>query len=125
MPTNGFGVALKTLRERRTLSGRELSTLAELDHAYENRLEAGEKTNPSDEVLDKLVRALKPGERDGRMLRWLAQHPNTDPALVLHVLNDPSVTMDEFTMAAGAVHRGGRPDPATLIERVRRVMREE
>src|SRR5213082_1489813 len=64
MPTNGFGVALKTLRERRTLYGRELSTLAELDHAYENRLEAGEKTNPSDEVLDKLVRALKPSERD-------------------------------------------------------------
>lgn len=125
MPANGFGVALKTLRERRTLSGRELSTLAGLDHAYENRLEAGEKANPSDEVLDKLVRALKPGERDSQMLRWLAQHPNTDHALVLHVLHDPSVTMDEFTMAAGAVHRGGRPDPVTLIERVRRVMREE
>jgi len=77
------------------------------------------------EVLDKLVRALKPSERDGRMLRWLAQHPDTDPALVLHVLNNRSVTMDQFTMAAGAVHRGARPDPATLIERVRRVMREE
>jgi transcriptional regulator with XRE-family HTH domain len=125
MPANGFGVALKTLRERRTLSGRELSTLAELDHAYENRLETGDKTNPSHEVLDKLVRALKPSERDGRILRWLAQHPNTDPALVLHALDDRSVTMDEFTMAAGAVHRGSRPDPATLIERVRRVMREE
>ena len=45
--------------------------------------------------------------------------------LRVHALNDPRVTMDEFTMAAGAVHRGDRPDPAKLIERVRRVIREE
>lgn len=125
MPQNGFGIALKTLRERRTLSGRELSTLADLDHAYEYRLEVGEKTNPSNEAVEKLVRALKPSDRDARMLRWLAQHPNTDPKLVVYVLEDPSVSLEVFTAAAGTVHRGVRPDPATLVERVRRIMEEE
>jgi hypothetical protein len=125
MPSNGFGIALKTLRERRTLSGRELSTLADLDHAYEYRLEVGEKTNPSDEALDKLIRALKPSDRDARILRWLVLHPNTDPKLVVHVLEDPSISLEVFSAAAGTVHRGARPDLATLIERIRRIMEEE
>jgi|SRR5208282_6928137 len=125
MPANGFGTALKILRERRTLSGRELSQLADLDHAYESRLEAGEKSNPSDEVLDRLVRALKASERDGRLLRWLAEHPETWIGLITYVLATESVTLEEFTVAAGTVHRGARPDPATLIERVRRILGEE
>lgn len=125
MPLNGFGTALKALRERRTLSGRELSTLAGLDHAYEYRLEAGEKTNPSSEALDKLVRALKPSDRDARILRWLAEHPDTDARLVLHVLEHEDVTLEVFTTAASAVHRGGKPDPVKLIERVKKILNEE
>ncbi len=125
LPT-GFGAALNKLRERRTLSLRELSTLAEVDHAYVYRLETGEKTNPSDEALEKLIRVLKPGARDAAMLKWLAAHPDTDPNLVLYVLDDPRVPLEHFTAAAGTVHRGtARPDPAKLLERVRKIMEEE
>ena len=34
MPQTGLGVALKTLRERRTLSLREIGQLSSVDHAY-------------------------------------------------------------------------------------------
>jgi len=126
MPPNGFGTALRKLRERRTLSVRELSTLAKLDHAYEYRLETSEKTNPSDEAMDKLIRALKPNDRDARMFRWLAEHPDTDTDFVVYALDDQSVTIEEFTAGAAMVHRGNiQPNPAKIIERVRRILSEE
>jgi transcriptional regulator with XRE-family HTH domain len=126
MPPNGLGAALTKLRDRRTLSIRELSTLVDVDHAYVYRLEMGEKTNPSDEAIEKLIRGLKPSDRDAKILKWLAQYPETDAKLVLHVLEDATVTIEEFTAAAATVHRGSvRPDPAKIIERVRRIMSEE
>ena len=126
MPANGLGTAITKLRERRTLSIRELSTLADVDHAYISRLESGDKTNPSPDAVERLLKGLKPGERDASMLRWLAEHPEADPKLVGHVLEDPQVTFAEFTIAAAAVHRGqARPEPAKLIERVRRILSEE
>ena len=63
MPQTGLGVALKTLRERRTLSLREIGQLSSVDHAYVHRLETGEKTNPSEDLVEKLLKVLKPGER--------------------------------------------------------------
>jgi transcriptional regulator with XRE-family HTH domain len=120
MARTGLGVALKTLRERRTLSLRELGQLSGVDHAYVHRLESGEKVSPSHEVVGKLLRALKAGERDAAVVDWLVDHAEADPKLVEHVLADPSVTADVFAAAAGVRHRGGaRPDPATLIERVK------
>lgn len=125
-PPSGFGAALTKLRERRGLSGRELSTLADLDHAYEYRLEVGEKTNPSPDAIDKLIRGLKPSDRDARVLRWLAEHPDTDAKYVTHVLDDHTVTLEEFTAGAAMAHRGRvRPEPAKVIERVRRILAEE
>lgn len=126
MQPNGLGAALSKLRDRRTLSIRELSTLADVDHAYIYRLETGEKTNPSDEALEKLTRGLKPSDRDTKILKWLAQHPDADAKLVVHVLEDETVTFEEFTIAAATAHRGNiRPVPAKLIERVRKIMSEE
>ncbi|TAK81059.1 MAG: XRE family transcriptional regulator [Betaproteobacteria bacterium] len=126
MPPNGLGAALSKLRDRRTLSIRELSTLADLDHAYVYRLETGEKTNPSVEAMEKLIRGLKPSDRDAKILKWLAQHPEANAKLVLHVLEDGTVTFEEFTVAAATAHRGNvRPDPAKLIDRVRKIMSEE
>lgn len=122
----GFGVLLRTLREERGLSPRELARLAEIDHAYVYRLETGEKESPSEEVLAKLVRALKAGKREAEMLRYLAQYRETDPALVKHVLGDPSVTFEIFASVAGAAFRGStRPDYGKLIERTRRILSEE
>lgn len=127
MPPNGFSTALTKLRERRTLSGRELSKLADVDHAYESRLEAGEKVNPSDETIGKLLRGLKlrTNDRDALMLRYLAKYPDTRADYVIYVMEEPSVTIDEFTMGASMVNRGNAPTPAVIIERVRRILAEE
>ncbi len=62
MPESALGVLLKKMREQRGLSFRELGRLAELDHAYIYRLEAGDKDDPSTEALGKLTRALKAGK---------------------------------------------------------------
>lgn len=121
-----LGTALRKLRERRTLSIRELARLTEVDHAYIYRLEQGEKTSPSPELLTSLLATLKPSHRDGEIVKWLVDHGDTRDDLVEHCFNDTSVTLEEFTMAAGARHRGNaRPNPAELIERVRRALNPE
>jgi len=126
MSQTGLGVALKTLRERRTLSLREIGQLSSVDHAYVHRLESGEKANPSPDLVDKLLRVLKPGERDAALVMWLVDHAEADPRLVEFVLQDPSISIDIFSAAAGVRHRGNsRPDPATLIARIQRAFEDE
>ena len=126
MSQTGLGVALKALRERRTLSLREIGQLSSVDHAYVHRLESGEKTNPSPDLVEKLLRVLKPGERDAALVMWLVDHAEADPRLVEFVLQDPSVSIDIFSAAAGVRHRGNtRPDPATLIARIKRAFDDE
>lgn len=126
MSQSGLGVALKALRERRTLSLRELSQLSTVDHAYVHRLESGEKTNPSDDLVEKLLKFLKPSERDAELVRWLATRSDVDPELVAFVLNDPTIGVDIVSAAAGIRHRGNaRPDPATLIARTRKLFEED
>jgi transcriptional regulator with XRE-family HTH domain len=117
---------LQHLRAERGFSLRELGVLADLDHAYIYRLETGDKESPSEEALAKLLRALKAARRETDMLRFLSQHSQTDPALVSHVLSDPTVTYQVFASVAGAAFRGAvRPDYAKLIARVRRILDEE
>jgi transcriptional regulator with XRE-family HTH domain len=127
MPPNAFSTALTMLRERRTLSGRELSKLADVDHAYESRLESGDKENPSDDTIEKLLRGLKlkASDRDAQILKYTAKYPQTWSEFVAYCLGDPTVTMDEFTMGAGMMHRGEKPSPTVIIERVRRVLSED
>lgn len=126
MSQTGLGVALKTLRERRTLSLREIGQLSSVDHAYVHRLESGEKANPSPDLVEKLLRVLKPVERDVALVMWLVDHAEADPRLVEFVLNEPSITIDIFSAAAGVRHRGNvRPDPATLIARIQRAFEDE
>lgn len=126
MPQTGLGVAIKTLRERRTLSLREIGQLSSVDHAYIHRLETGEKTNPSQDLVDKLVKVLKPSERDAVLVTWLSNHADADPNLVEFVLQDSSISIDIFTAAAGVRHRGNvRPDPATLIARIKRAFEDD
>jgi|BogFormECP12_OM2_1039638.scaffolds.fasta_scaffold64809_2 transcriptional regulator with XRE-family HTH domain len=126
MAQPAFGLLLQRLREARRLSLRELAQLAGIDHAYIYRLETGDKESPSEEVLSKLVRALKAGKREADMLRYLAEHPHTDSGLVAHALADATVTIEEFSSVAGVAFRGtGRPDYPKLVERVRRILQEE
>ncbi|MCR4308015.1 MAG: helix-turn-helix domain-containing protein [Candidatus Berkelbacteria bacterium] len=120
MTQTGFGAALRSLRDRRMLSTRELGKLSDIDHAYIYRLETGEKSSPSPELIQKLLAVLKANERETAMVNWLADHQNANPDLVKYVLDDPSIEFELFTMAAGVRHRGtGRPDPSSLIKRIR------
>jgi len=126
MAQPSLGFLLQSLREERQLSLRELAQLADIDHAYIYRLETGDKESPSEEVLSKLIRALKVGKREADILRYLAQHTETDAALVALVLEDPTVTYEIFASGAGAAFRGtARPDYPKLIERVRKILAEE
>jgi transcriptional regulator with XRE-family HTH domain len=126
MSQTGLGIALKTLRERRTLSLREIGQLSSVDHAYVHRLESGEKANPSSDLVEKLLKVLKPGERDAALVMWLVNHAEVDPRLVEFVLNEPSISIDIFSAAAGVRHRGTtRPDPAILIARIQRAFEDD
>jgi HTH-type transcriptional regulator, competence development regulator len=121
-----FGFLLRCLRDERGLSLREFAQLADVDHAYIYRLETGGKESPSDEVVTKFIRALKAGKREADMLRYLAEHPDTDTALVSHVMSDPTVTYEIFASTAGMTYRGTvRPDYPKVIARVRRILAEE
>lgn len=125
MTQTGLGIALRTLRERRTLSLRELSQLSDVDHAYVHRLETGEKASPSKEIIGKLIKTLKPTERDAAIVNWLSDHAEADPKLVAYALDNAAISEELFIAAAGVRHRGTRPDPATLIARVKRIFEEE
>jgi hypothetical protein len=126
MAQAALGFLLRNLREERGLSLREVAQLADVDHAYVFRLETGDKESPSDEVLSKLIRALKAPKREADMLRYLAAHTDTDAGFIAYVRQNTTVTFDEFASAAGMVFRGaGRPDYATRIERVRRILKDD
>lgn len=126
MTQPGFGLLLQSLREGRNLSLRELAQLSEVDHAYIYRLESGDKVSPSEDVILKLIRALKAGKREANMFRYLAKHADTDNTLVDLIIKDPTISYEIFASVAGAAFRGsGRPDYPKLIERVRKILEEE
>jgi transcriptional regulator with XRE-family HTH domain len=124
MPESGLGFWLKGLRDRRDLSLRDIAQRSEVDHAYIYRLETGAKEAPSDDVVNKLISALTPSERDEQILRFLVGHPNVESGLLEFVRTDAGITFDEFHMLTTVVNRGARPDYATSLARIRRIMRE-
>jgi hypothetical protein len=72
------------------------------------------------------LKVLKPIERDAALVMWLVDHADTDPNLVKFVLQDPSISIDIFSAAAGVRHRGNiRPDPATLINRIKKAFEDD
>ena len=117
---------LRFLRERTRLNLREVSQLAEVDHAYIYRLETGEKDSPSQEILNKILKVLKPTDRERQMTELLVRRPNTDPALVTYVLADESIGFDVFEGTSVMAFRGAaRPDIAKLVNRVKRILEDE
>ena len=126
MAQTAMGFLLKALREERKLSLREAAQLSGVDHSYINRLETGVKESPSEEVLSKLIRSLKAGERERKMLHYLAAYTQTDTELVALTLNDPTVDYEIFAAVAGAAFRGPiRTDYDKLIGRIRRILAED
>lgn len=125
MADSALGRLLKKLREDQGFSLREVAHRAGVDHAYVYRLETGDKEAPSDEVMAKLIGALRPTQRDIDLLQYFASHLETDMALVDFAANDQSVSLAEFSMLKTVVNRGARTDYATSLARIRRFMREE
>lgn len=125
MAQTGLGVLLRSLRDGRGLSLREVGQLSEVDHAYVHRLETGDKDSPSVELLNKLLRVLKPDERETEMAKWLAGH-EANPELVDYTLKDKDFTAEMFITAAGMKHRGNaRPDIETTVARIKKLFAEE
>lgn len=58
MSPKRVGRVLKTLREQRELSQRDLAKKARVTQAYIALLEGGEKKNPSLDVLTRIAKAL-------------------------------------------------------------------
>lgn len=125
MPETALGVWLKGLREEKKLSLRDLGQRSEVDHAYIYRLETGAKEAPSDDVLEKLAKALSASMRDHDILRYLARQTNVDPNILEFVRKDQSISADELQMLSTVVNRGARADYATSLARIRRMMMDD
>jgi transcriptional regulator with XRE-family HTH domain len=118
--STALGTLLRRLRDARGLNFREMAQLANVDHAYIQRLETGAKTSPSDEVLTRLIKALKAPKREALMLHFLARYPDTLPALVDFVEDEENISFEEFRGLATLAHRGtGRPNYAVQLARLR------
>ncbi|MBX3234686.1 MAG: transcriptional regulator [Nitrospiraceae bacterium] len=119
----GFGGLLERLRTEKGLSLRQLGQLADLDHAYVHRLETGEKADPSDDTVDSLIRALRPGERKARILKFLVQQP-VDEDLLNYVLESSKVSLEDFESAARMRSRGrpiGKDAWERVLEQIRKI----
>jgi transcriptional regulator with XRE-family HTH domain len=118
-PQTSFGILLARLRERRGLSLRELGTISGVDHAYIHRLETGEKGAPSKDIVDRLVRHLKTGEREASVLKILSEI-DAPPDLVDVVLTDFSIDLRDFQSAALMKYRGkARPKWPDVLRHIR------
>lgn len=124
MTQSGLGRLLRSLREARDLSSRELGQLAEIDHTYIYRLETGEKQSPSEELLTRLLRVLKAKPREVEMAQFMMNN-DVNPDWVEHVLTT-DMTAEMFEMGATMRHRGGgRPDMEAIEARVRRALDDD
>ena len=124
MTESAFGAVLRTLRERRELSLRDLGTLAEIDHGYISKIERGDKEPPPADTFARLSRHLKAAPHELAILKFLHANKAVDPALALQALADPDVTPEIMAIAVSVVHRGaGRPTPAQWLERAKRAKR--
>ncbi len=120
MPDSALGFLLREMRNKRGLTLRETAQLADVDHAYVQRLETGAKVSPSDDVLGKLAKALKAPKRETEMLTYLAKNPDTALSLIKFAREDLAITFVEFRGLATWAYRGtGRQDYATNLRRLR------
>lgn len=104
-----LGYALRKFREQRGLTLRELGKLCEVDHAYIHRLEKGEKTSPSNEVTDTLIRALKLDSRRAHILRFLVgKHVSEN--LIEVFIEDEDRPLEIFDSLAQMSFRDKRPE---------------
>lgn len=104
-----FGYALKKFREERDLSLREFGKLCEIDHAYIHRLEKDEKTAPSEQIVDALIRVLKLDTRRSRLLRLLVGK-TVNEQLIDIFIEDEDRPLELIEPLAQMSFRGVRPE---------------
>jgi len=104
-----FGYALKKFRDERGLSLREFGILCGIDHAYVYRLEKGQKTSPSEEVVDSFARTLKLNPRRARLLRILVGK-TINMQLIDVFLEDEERPLELFEPLAQMSFRGKMPE---------------
>lgn len=75
MTTNALGHYLRTHREAAGLSVRQLASRVGVDHGYLVRLEGGQKSNPSAELLYRLAEALELDNTE--LLSFIGIKPST------------------------------------------------
>ncbi len=103
-----FGTALNRFRTERGLSLRELATLSGVDHAYIHRLESGDKSAPSPEVMDKLARALKLSPVRRKFFEFTAAIGTMDDHLFEVGFKSPE-RLETIKVAATMSFRGAKP----------------
>jgi transcriptional regulator with XRE-family HTH domain len=125
MGGSSLGIVLRRLREERRLSLREVAQLAQVDHAYIHRLETGEKEAPSEEVVGRLIKVLKPEDRVAKILYFLATSPEIDRGLVEETISNSSFALEDLEVAGQMRFRGkARPSARDLLERVKKLRAE-
>lgn len=101
---------IATMRERKELSFRDLEKRAgDLDHAYIWRLEKGDRSAPSEEVVARLSHALELDEREGEVFRLLAKSVTVDNALYDLMVSRVDIPWDVLEDVASMSFRGERP----------------
>jgi hypothetical protein len=78
--------------------------------------------DPSDDILNGLIRGLRPGERKARILRFLVAQA-VDEDLLEEVLEEPDIAVDDFESAAQMRSRG-RPSGREAWRRVLKQIRQ-
>ena len=104
-----FGYTLKRFREARGLSLREFGMLCGIDHAYIHRLERGEKTAPSEQVVEAFVRTLKLDARRARLLRMLVGKTVNQTLIDVFIQDEDDLPLELLEPAHQMSFRGRRP----------------
>ena len=124
-----FGYTLKRCREARGLSLREFGTLCGIDHAYIHRLERGEKTAPSEQVVEAFAQTLKLDTRRARLLRLLVGKTVNHALIDVFVEGEDDLPLELLEPAYQMSFRGRRPvtkdDWRAHVERLARWFDED
>ena len=104
-----FGDFLKEAREAQGFSSyRQLEDKTKIDHAYIWRLERGDNSNPSENVVNELSKPLRLSERQKDIFVLLSEIEIPDP-LFERMLDRTDIAWDTFLSAATMSNRGKRP----------------
>ncbi|BBJ57554.1 helix-turn-helix transcriptional regulator [Enterobacter hormaechei] len=102
---------IATMRERKQLSFRDLEKKSgDIDHAYIWRLEKGDRSAPSEDVILRLSHALELNERERNIFKLLSNSVNIENSLYSLMLSRLDIPWEDFEDVATMSFRGERPN---------------